>query len=163
MILVCPPYIPHQNVVENESTAQHYTVFPLALGQVLREYAVTELHLCLNAGNWNYDHWGIPDEPGVGTGAELWAWMGDGAPDRLVKRRVDPANITISITALISVGKVFEMPSAVFSVLPWDRSMNKERLHPSWPLHQKDLYQTGLYLTNCDMHLFPQNVFVLRI
>lgn len=58
-------------------TAQHYTLFPLALGQILREYAVTELHLTLNAGNWNYDRWGYPDEHGVGTGAELWAWMGD--------------------------------------------------------------------------------------
>ena len=60
-------------------TAQHYTIFPLALGQILRQYAVTELHLTLNAGNWNYDRWGYPQENGVGTGAELWAWMGDGA------------------------------------------------------------------------------------
>jgi len=61
------------------TTAQHYTLFPLALGQILREYSVTELHLTLNAGNWNYDRWGYPEEPGVGTGAELWTWMGDGA------------------------------------------------------------------------------------
>ena len=60
--------------------AQHYTLFPLALGQILREYAVTELHLSLNAGRWDYDRWGYPDETGVGTGGELWAWMGDGAP-----------------------------------------------------------------------------------
>ncbi|TBU25069.1 Gpi16 subunit GPI transamidase component [Dichomitus squalens] len=60
-----------------DDEAQHYTLFPLALGQVLREYAVTELHLSLNAGRWNYEAWGYPDEPGVGTGAELWAWMGD--------------------------------------------------------------------------------------
>ena len=57
---------------------QHYTMFPLALGQILREYAVSELHLTLNAGNWNYDRWGYPEEKGVGTGAELWAWMGQG-------------------------------------------------------------------------------------
>lgn len=57
--------------------AQHYTLFPLTLGQILREYAVTELHLTLNAGKWNYDRWGYPDELGVATGAELWAWMGD--------------------------------------------------------------------------------------
>jgi len=62
-----------------DDASQHYTLFPLALGQILREYAVTELHLTLNAGNWNYDRWGYPDEQGVGTGAELWAWMGDGA------------------------------------------------------------------------------------
>ncbi|THG96086.1 hypothetical protein EW026_g5685 [Hermanssonia centrifuga] len=63
-----------------EDESQHYTLFPLALGQILREYAITELHLSLNAGKWDYDNWGYPEEGGVGTGAELWAWMGDGAP-----------------------------------------------------------------------------------
>lgn len=56
--------------------AQHYTVVPLALGQVLREYSVTELHLALNAGKWNYKSWGVPLVPNVASGAELWAWMG---------------------------------------------------------------------------------------
>ncbi|KAJ6599437.1 Gpi16 subunit, GPI transamidase component-domain-containing protein [Mycena sp. CBHHK59/15] len=37
-----------------EDDSQHYTLFPLALGQILREYAVTELHLTLNAGKWDY-------------------------------------------------------------------------------------------------------------
>ena len=55
-------------------------LFPLALGQILREYAVTELHLTLNAGKWDYDRWGYAEESDVGTGAELWVWMGeDGA------------------------------------------------------------------------------------
>ena len=62
--------------------AQHYTLFPLALGQILREYAITELHLALNAGKWNYENWGYPVEAGVGSGAELWAWMGDSAVSR---------------------------------------------------------------------------------
>ncbi|KAF8549084.1 Gpi16 subunit, GPI transamidase component [Imleria badia] len=65
---------------DSETSAQHYTFFPLTLGQILREYAVTELHLSLNAGKWNYDGWGYPDHPSVGTGAELWAWMADGGP-----------------------------------------------------------------------------------
>lgn len=56
--------------------AQHYTVVPLALGQVLREYSVTELHLSLNAGKWNYKSWGAPLVPNVASGAELWTWMG---------------------------------------------------------------------------------------
>ncbi|KAI0686844.1 Gpi16 subunit GPI transamidase component [Cytidiella melzeri] len=63
---------------DSEDYSQHYTIFPLALGQVLREYAVTELHLTLNAGKWNYESWGYPEEDGVGTGAELWAWMAEG-------------------------------------------------------------------------------------
>lgn len=60
--------------------AQHYTLFPLTLGQVLWEYSITELHLALNSGKWNYDHWGYPDDPSVGSGAELWAWMAEGGP-----------------------------------------------------------------------------------
>jgi len=63
-------------------TAQHYEFFPLALGQILREYAVTEMHLTLNSGRWMYDRWSYPDSPGVAAGAELWAWMGDGGPIR---------------------------------------------------------------------------------
>lgn len=55
--------------------AHHSTIFPLALGQIIREYAVTEMHLTLNAGNWKYDLWGSPPEQSVGTGAELRAWM----------------------------------------------------------------------------------------
>ncbi|CCL99760.1 uncharacterized protein FIBRA_01782 [Fibroporia radiculosa] len=69
----------HPGSLEYDDDSQHYALFPLALGQVLREFAVTELHLTLNAGKWDYDRWGYPDEPGVGTGAELWAWMGDSA------------------------------------------------------------------------------------
>ncbi|KAF8817359.1 Gpi16 subunit, GPI transamidase component [Phlegmacium glaucopus] len=65
---------------------QYYTVFPLALGQILREYAVSELHLTLNAGNWNYDRWGYPEEKGVSTGAELWAWMGEGTTTTVDER-----------------------------------------------------------------------------
>ncbi|KAH7887087.1 GPI transamidase component PIG-T [Phlebopus sp. FC_14] len=60
--------------------AQHYTLFPLTLGQILREYSITELHLSLNAGKWNYDSWGYPEDSSVGAGAELWAWMADGGP-----------------------------------------------------------------------------------
>ncbi|KAK0430723.1 Gpi16 subunit GPI transamidase component [Armillaria borealis] len=72
------PREPRTLIFDDES--QHYSLFPLALGQILREYAVTELHLTLNAGKWNYDSWGYPKERDVGTGAELWAWMADGGP-----------------------------------------------------------------------------------
>ncbi|KAK0492227.1 Gpi16 subunit GPI transamidase component [Armillaria luteobubalina] len=72
------PREPRTLIFDDES--QHYSLFPLALGQILREYAVTELHLTLNAGKWNYDSWGYPKERDVGTGAALWAWMADGGP-----------------------------------------------------------------------------------
>lgn len=84
------PRVPGSLNEEDES--QHYTLFPLALGQILREYALTELHLTLNAGRWDYDRWGYPDETGVGTGAELWAWMGEGAPTSVDQRWKDTQN-----------------------------------------------------------------------
>ena len=61
-------------------TAQHYTLFPLALGQILRKHPVMELHLNLNAGRWDYGRWGHPNDLSIGTGAELWTWMSDGTP-----------------------------------------------------------------------------------
>lgn len=64
---------------------QHYTLFPLSLGQVLREHSVTEMHLSMNAGKWDYQSWGYPDDAAVATGAELWAWMGDSSTVRYVK------------------------------------------------------------------------------
>ncbi|KAJ3843884.1 GPI transamidase component PIG-T [Lentinula raphanica] len=59
----------------DDDESQHYTLFPLSLGQILRQYAITELHLTLNAGKWDYDAWGYPEESDVGVGAELRAWI----------------------------------------------------------------------------------------
>ncbi|KAG8738458.1 Subunit of the glycosylphosphatidylinositol transamidase complex-like protein [Ceratobasidium sp. 414] len=74
--------VPRQpDALDVEDAPQHYTVVPLALGQVLREYSVTELHLSLNAGKWNYKAWGAPLVPNVASGAELWAWMGHAQND----------------------------------------------------------------------------------
>ncbi|KZV99912.1 Gpi16 subunit, GPI transamidase component [Exidia glandulosa HHB12029] len=57
------------------SHAQHYTLFPLGLGQILNAHGASELHLALNAGQWNYKLWGSPPEPSVASGAEIWTWM----------------------------------------------------------------------------------------
>lgn len=69
-------------------TAQHYTLFPLPLGQLLRSQAITELHLNLNSGKWDYDTWGSPQSSGVGSGAELWVWMADGSKQTCVKTSI---------------------------------------------------------------------------
>ncbi|KAH9964999.1 GPI transamidase component PIG-T [Russula dissimulans] len=69
-----------------DDISQHYSLFPLALGQILREHAIPEFHLTINSGKWDYDRWGHPGEPGVGSGAELWAWMGDGAHTSIDER-----------------------------------------------------------------------------
>ncbi|VDC07906.1 unnamed protein product [Peniophora sp. CBMAI 1063] len=72
--------------LSEDDAPQHYTLFPLALGQILREYAITELHLNLNAGQWQYGRWGPPYQSSVAPGAELWAWMGEGGPKSIDER-----------------------------------------------------------------------------
>ncbi|GJJ08794.1 hypothetical protein Clacol_003013 [Clathrus columnatus] len=67
------PRLPNSPSQKDE--AQHYVVSPLALGQILRSYAVTELHFSLNAGKWDYRTWRYPNSSSVGNGAELWVWM----------------------------------------------------------------------------------------
>lgn len=64
--------------------ASHYRLFPLGLAQLLRRYAVTEFHLSLNAGKWDYQAWGLPEATSVGGGAELWAWISSGGEERCV-------------------------------------------------------------------------------
>lgn len=53
--------------------SEHYTLFPMPLGQILRLTDVKELRLELNSGNWDYERWGYED--GVGTGGEMWSWI----------------------------------------------------------------------------------------
>ncbi|KAJ2933429.1 hypothetical protein H1R20_g3680, partial [Candolleomyces eurysporus] len=105
-------------LLHTEDESQHYRLFPLALGQILREYGVTEMHLTLNAGKWNYDSWGQPAEAGVGNGAELWAWIGDGALARGIQTRrlvaiLEPAPAATRITSfrerlLLNPHKLFD-------------------------------------------------------
>ncbi|KZV99919.1 hypothetical protein EXIGLDRAFT_831151 [Exidia glandulosa HHB12029] len=49
-----------QNTEPGLSYAQHYTLFPLGLGQILNAHGAPELHLPLNAGQWDYKLWGSP-------------------------------------------------------------------------------------------------------
>ncbi len=53
--------------------SEHYTLFPMPLGQILRWTNIREMHLSLNSGNWDYNRWGY--ESDVGTGGELWTWV----------------------------------------------------------------------------------------
>ncbi|TFK38924.1 GPI transamidase component PIG-T [Crucibulum laeve] len=114
-----------------DDESQHYTLFPLGLGQILREYGVTELHLTLNAGNWNYGRWGYPEEKGVGPGAELWVWMGDGAPNSIDHRWKGLRNALAGLFCA-SLGSLDEQctTSPV-------RSFSPEGVLPDWDLpHQ---------------------------
>ncbi|XP_019623660.1 PREDICTED: GPI transamidase component PIG-T-like [Branchiostoma belcheri] len=52
----------------------HFRLFPRALGQVLTEYRVQEMHLTLTQGMWQQDKWGYP-VVSAAPGAELWVWF----------------------------------------------------------------------------------------
>ena len=67
-ILLTSEFAPWKRLVYSIS-AQHYR---------LHEHVIPKCHLTLNSGKWDQDQWGHPGEPGVGSGAEQWAWMSDG-------------------------------------------------------------------------------------
>ncbi|RUS85040.1 hypothetical protein EGW08_007177 [Elysia chlorotica] len=60
--------------IHNTDTFRHYRLFPKALGEVLLQYGVQELHLSQTQGLWRHKQWGYPvhDAP---PGAELWVWF----------------------------------------------------------------------------------------
>ncbi|XP_064467443.1 GPI transamidase component PIG-T-like [Ornithodoros turicata] len=66
--------------VDRESeTFQHYRLFPLSLGEIIRQNHVQELHLALTQGRWQHRKWGYPfqDAP---PGAHIWTWFKESAP-----------------------------------------------------------------------------------
>jgi hypothetical protein len=124
-----------------DRAAQHYNVFPLALGQILREHAIAELDLTLNAGRWRYDDWGAPSSAigSLGTGGELKAWMADGGPKSYVQSLYlvwqTGAHPTPGST---NDGPVFDMLSlACFALLYllWIANEPRHRRTPSCPAH----------------------------
>ncbi|ORY93378.1 GPI transamidase component PIG-T [Syncephalastrum racemosum] len=72
-----------------------YNLFPKAIGQVLQEYDVREMHLTFAQGRWNYDEWGYPMEQSTGTGVELWAWIRD-RPNSSIQSRWKSLTNTLS-------------------------------------------------------------------
>jgi GPI-anchor transamidase subunit T len=50
-----------------------YTLFPSSLGEILRKDKVTEMHMTLNSGKWDYLKWGY--EENVESGGEVWSWL----------------------------------------------------------------------------------------
>ncbi|KAI9436413.1 GPI transamidase component PIG-T [Lactarius psammicola] len=58
-----------RSAVPRAPSTQHYTLFPLALGQILREHAIPEFHLTINSGKWDYDRWGTPRRAWRGLGS----------------------------------------------------------------------------------------------
>ncbi|KAL5501912.1 GPI16 [Sanghuangporus vaninii] len=134
------PRVPDTILEEDEP--QHYSLFPLSLGQILREYAVTEVHLSLNAGKWDYGSWGMPEDLAVASGAELWAWMGDS--DRVsVDERWKGLRNALSGLFCASIGEMNEMrttsptyafrPEGQLPLLSPNRTITYQLRHASLP------------------------------
>lgn len=66
------------------SSEHHYNLFPKAVGQIIDNYDVRELHLSLTQGLWRHDKWGYPVRSAP-PGAELWAWFERSASNRLLR------------------------------------------------------------------------------
>ncbi|KXN82279.1 GPI transamidase component PIG-T [Leucoagaricus sp. SymC.cos] len=114
--------------------------FQDACGQILREYGVSELHLALNAGSWDYERWGYPEEKAVGNGAELWAWMGAEASSSVDERWKGLRNALAGLFCA-SLGSLDEQrttsPTRAFfpqGVLPsWSSNVTHQLRHASMP------------------------------
>ncbi|XP_076042660.1 phosphatidylinositol glycan anchor biosynthesis class T [Oratosquilla oratoria] len=52
----------------------HYDLFPRALGEIVEQYHVRELHLSLTQGLWRHRKWGYPVSSAP-PGAQLWVWF----------------------------------------------------------------------------------------
>jgi len=64
-----------QNHYDHQHDHQkHYTMFPKMLGQIVDRYHVSEMHLSLTQGRWEYDKWGNAWTPAP-VGAELMTWF----------------------------------------------------------------------------------------
>lgn len=53
---------------------RHYSLFPFAIGSLLTQHEVQELHFSLTNGHWKHRRWGLPVR-GSMPGAELWLWF----------------------------------------------------------------------------------------
>lgn len=52
----------------------HYDLFSLAIGSMLNEHEIHELHFSLSNGYWRHKRWGMPPRSAM-SGAELWLWL----------------------------------------------------------------------------------------
>ncbi|KAI1297266.1 GPI transamidase component PIG-T [Halotydeus destructor] len=54
--------------------AEHYDLFPMALGKFIAKHELQELHFSLTKGLWKHKLWGYPVRDAA-PGAEIWAWF----------------------------------------------------------------------------------------
>ncbi|KAK6623722.1 hypothetical protein RUM43_009574 [Polyplax serrata] len=65
------------NTSSRSNPYQHCHLFPRALGEIVTNFNVQELHISLTQGLWRHDKWGYPVHNGA-PGAEVWVWFRNG-------------------------------------------------------------------------------------
>ncbi|KAL7416017.1 GPI transamidase component PIG-T [Mrakia frigida] len=65
-------------VTHSSNPQTHHSLSPAPLLALLRAHQADGFELALTAGSWDHSRWGYPLGQTGGTGAELWAWMGEG-------------------------------------------------------------------------------------
>ncbi|KYQ90776.1 hypothetical protein DLAC_09416 [Tieghemostelium lacteum] len=58
----------------DQSTFQHYDLFPRSIGDLINRVGIEELELVFTQGRWNYAEWGYPVRASP-VGVELVAWL----------------------------------------------------------------------------------------
>lgn len=60
----------------NASDNLHFSFFPKAVGEIVSEFGLLELHLTMTQGRWDYEDWGYPaTASSPPPGAQLWAYL----------------------------------------------------------------------------------------
>ncbi|RKO93393.1 GPI transamidase component PIG-T [Blyttiomyces helicus] len=54
--------------------ANHYSLLPRPIGELIHSFGVEELHLTFTQGRWNYDRWGY-SPVSAASGVQLWSWF----------------------------------------------------------------------------------------
>jgi hypothetical protein len=78
-----------------------------------------------NSGTWNYDRWGHSGEPGMGSGAELRAWMADREKHMYRSPLSSLTSLPRRATASTHAGKPYKTRSrgySAFSSATWPPS-----------------------------------------
>ncbi|OWM62777.1 hypothetical protein CDL15_Pgr020071 [Punica granatum] len=102
-----------------QSYGRHHHLFPKAISQLVKKFAVREMELSFTQGRWNYESWGgfdpISSSNAKPPGVELWATF-DVPPDQ-----VDASwkNLTHSLSGLFCASINFLESSATYSAPEW--------------------------------------------
>ena len=60
----------------NDASHHHFSFFPKAVGEIVSEFGLLELHLTMTQGRWDYEDWGYPESASSPPpGAQLWAYL----------------------------------------------------------------------------------------